>query len=435
MLDFLFTKTPLTFMIQSFWRDEAFTALLAKKDIWKIIYLTAKDFSPPLYYILIHFWMNIFGSSEISLRSFSLICFWATIYIIYLFITEILKIKKNLIILLCLILVVTNPLLIYYAFEARMYTLLAFLSSLSIYSLLRDKRKLFFISNLLNFYTHYFSFFVFLLEAIYVFYIKKDKKKIFVKNNYFFLPLFFYMPWIIFLFLNHSLSTNFWIKKPEFKTITQVPFYLYTGYEREFNFYDKNIKYFNWFFLLILLITILYWKKIKKVKYFNFFFLWGIFLPLVIFVFSYFIKPLFLPRYLIAFNIGLLLFLTIIFSNLPKKISLLLMILLIYLNFNYNAVQIKERKKNDLRKTILEIKTIASKDDLVYVTDELDFHVVQYYFDENRVYIYNREYKEIPKYVGKILIPETKIKDILPSFPKKAFILYSSGKYEIQSQL
>jgi uncharacterized membrane protein len=435
MINFLFTKTPFVFMVQSFWRDEAFTFLLSKKSIIEIIHLTAKDFNPPLYYIIIHFWMKIFGSSEIALRSFSLICYWATIYVIYLFLTEIIKVKNILILILCLIIAITNPLLVYYAFEARMYTLFAFLSTLSIYSLITSKKKLFFISNLLNFYTHYFSFFIFLIEVIYIFYLERNKNTKFKKNFYFLWPLLFYLPWIIFLFFNNSGSTNFWIKKLELNEIWQVPFFIYTGYEKDFNFYDQKIKYFNQYFLVIFLITIFFWKKIKKEKKIFLIFLWGIIFPFLIFIFSYLIKPIFLPRYLIIFNIGFLLFLFFIFSKLPKIIAFVLMLLLLYLNINYNTFQIKERKKMDLKKIIFEIKNISKANDVIYVVNELDFHVAQYYFGEEKVYIYDKKYEEIPNYVGKILIPKSKIRYELPTYPKKAFILYPNGEYEIQSQL
>ena len=95
MLSFIFSKTPLSFFVQSLWRDEAFSYLLAKKNIIEIIFLTAKDYNPPLYYLILHFWIKIFGHSEIALRSLSLIFYWATIYIVFLFLTEIFKIKNK----------------------------------------------------------------------------------------------------------------------------------------------------------------------------------------------------------------------------------------------------------------------------------------------------------------------------------------------------
>src|SRR5438067_1101579 len=114
MLDYLFTKTPLFFLVQSLWRDEAFSYLMAKKNVFEIVSLTAHDFSPPLYYILLHFWIMIWGHSEIALRSLSFIFFWGMLYMVFLYLRNILHIKGRMTFIYLLV-VATNPLLIYYA--------------------------------------------------------------------------------------------------------------------------------------------------------------------------------------------------------------------------------------------------------------------------------------------------------------------------------
>src|SRR3989339_1180240 len=145
MLNFIFTKTHLFFFTQSFWRDEAFSYFMAKKNVSEIIFLTAKDFNPPLYYLILHFWIKIFGGSEIALRSLSIIFFWATIYVAFLFLNDIFKIKlkKSFF---YLIFFIVNPLLLYYAFEARMYTMFAFFASLSYYAFFKKDYRLYLLS-------------------------------------------------------------------------------------------------------------------------------------------------------------------------------------------------------------------------------------------------------------------------------------------------
>ncbi|MDO9028292.1 MAG: glycosyltransferase family 39 protein, partial [Candidatus Roizmanbacteria bacterium] len=159
MLNFLFTKTPLFFLTQSFWRDEAFSYFMAKKNIFQIIILTAKDFNPPLYYLILHFWMKIFGGSEIALRSLSIIFFWATVYVAFLFLNDIFKIKlkKSFFYLIFFIL---NPLLLYFAFEARMYSMLAFFASLSYYAFYKKNYRLYLLSTIAGLFTHYFMIIV-----------------------------------------------------------------------------------------------------------------------------------------------------------------------------------------------------------------------------------------------------------------------------------
>src|SRR5688500_5315661 len=95
MITWLFTQTPLLFFTQSFWRDEAFTYLLSKHSVLDIILLTAHDFSPPLYYILMHFWMMVAGHSEIAMRSLSFIFFWVTLYVAYLYMKDVWKMKNK----------------------------------------------------------------------------------------------------------------------------------------------------------------------------------------------------------------------------------------------------------------------------------------------------------------------------------------------------
>jgi len=72
---------------QSLWLDEATTALAAKMPLADIFTkFLPGDFHPPLYYLLMKGWGSLFGLSEISLRTPSVIFGILTIYFIYLII-------------------------------------------------------------------------------------------------------------------------------------------------------------------------------------------------------------------------------------------------------------------------------------------------------------------------------------------------------------
>src|SRR5690606_29600904 len=107
-MSWLFTKTPLAFFVMDLWRDEAFSFVMAQQSVLDIIKTTAVDFNPPLYYILLRFWMILFGSSEVAMRSLSLIFFGATVYLMFEILVTVFKIsfKKSL---LYFILIVLNP--------------------------------------------------------------------------------------------------------------------------------------------------------------------------------------------------------------------------------------------------------------------------------------------------------------------------------------
>jgi hypothetical protein len=56
---------------ESLWFDEGYTAWLVNHPLGQILRLVRADTSPPLYYLLLHVWTQIFGTSEAALRSLS----------------------------------------------------------------------------------------------------------------------------------------------------------------------------------------------------------------------------------------------------------------------------------------------------------------------------------------------------------------------------
>ncbi|MBE7560452.1 glycosyltransferase family 39 protein [bacterium] len=56
---------------ESLWSDEAISVRLARLPALELIRTTAEDVHPPLYYLLLKLWMQMFGESEAALRSLS----------------------------------------------------------------------------------------------------------------------------------------------------------------------------------------------------------------------------------------------------------------------------------------------------------------------------------------------------------------------------
>lgn len=417
MFDFLFSKTPLVFLIQPFWRDEAFSFIMAKKNLLEIAFLSARDFNPPFYYFILHYWAKIFGSSEITLRSLSIVFYMATVYVGFLFLTDFFKMKLKKALFYTFFIAI-NPLLLYYAFEARMYSMFAFFSVLSFYSLYKKNLPLYIVSSILGLYTHYFMILVIIIQYL----LHK------FKQNIIFLS---YLPWIVFVLVNKNFSLgSFWIKSPGIESLVNFVGQIYTGYESEFKFYDKSI--FTLSLIILSFITIGYLRF--RNKQYKFLLSWGVIIPFFTAIVS-FIKPIFLPRYLIFSSVGLTLLLIFIFERLPKIFRYFVVFLFIILTLNYNQLQIKKRTKPALKKSVMEIKYLMKENDALYVASELDYFTTQYYIGskKNQVYIWGKTYQEIPNYVGKTLIAENKVTSSLPLYPNKAFILFSNGQYSIQS--
>lgn len=53
------------------WLDEALTVNIARAPLHLIPHLLRDDGAPPLYYVLLHFWMKVFGTSDLGARSLS----------------------------------------------------------------------------------------------------------------------------------------------------------------------------------------------------------------------------------------------------------------------------------------------------------------------------------------------------------------------------
>jgi len=66
---------------ESLWFDEGYTAWMVSHSAAEIIRLIRADTAPPLYYLLLHGWTQIFGRSESGLRSLSVVFSILTILI------------------------------------------------------------------------------------------------------------------------------------------------------------------------------------------------------------------------------------------------------------------------------------------------------------------------------------------------------------------
>jgi len=157
----------------SLWLDELFSLRFASYDFPDLIREVTKfDNHPPTYYIILHYWVSIFGDSEASLRAPSAIFSSLSVYFTYK-VGELLFNKP--VAAVASLLLAVSEFSIYYAQEARMYSFLAFASVLSVYFLLRLLKQRttwslfnYVWSSTLLVYVHLYGIFIVLAENIYV---------------------------------------------------------------------------------------------------------------------------------------------------------------------------------------------------------------------------------------------------------------------------
>jgi mannosyltransferase len=146
---------------ESFWCDEGFSSMISRSSLFQIAQQTSQDSHPPLYYFILHYWINLFGVTEFSIRFLSVIFGFFAILMIYMVGTLIFN--KNVGIISSLILAL-SAFHIYYSQEARMYSLMTLLTLLSIYFFIKlingGSFKFiigYILSSILLMYTHYFG--------------------------------------------------------------------------------------------------------------------------------------------------------------------------------------------------------------------------------------------------------------------------------------
>lgn len=411
---------------------------MAKQPILAMISKTARDFNPPLYYAILHYWMKIFGEGEVSLRALSLIFFAANIFVILLFLQNILKVKGRRI-WIYILLFSLNPFLLYFAFEARMYSLLALLSSLSFYFFWQKKAVFYLLFTILGLYTHYFFLFVVLTQLGFCLLFKKGKfiEKIKLPT----LSLITFMPWFFFVFPTLSAKTSqFWIDKTSLYDLATLPAVLFTGYERlYFNFWDAWLLPLSIFFILTFVIFV--FRRVRLIKgrtgesrLFLMLVFWSFLFPSLLALLSFF-RPVFLPRYLIFASVGFNLLLFFVLEKKGRRTKALLIMTLLFIIVHFTRLEVLYRRKGDVRRTISEIEKLATADDFLFVSKAEDYFVAAYYFSQERVYVLEEKGEEVPYHIGLVLIPENKITTRLPAYPKKAFVLKNDREFEVRAAL
>jgi mannosyltransferase len=152
---------------ESYWYDEIIMVRVAQHNIWAII----KGGRPPLYIILSHFWIKLFGTGEAATRSLSAIFGLASIPVIYLIGKELFNRRVGLI---GAFLMAISQFQIYYSQDFRYYSLFVLMTLLSYFFLvigLRNRNiinlSLYVLTSVLLFYTHTFGVFIIAAQNLY----------------------------------------------------------------------------------------------------------------------------------------------------------------------------------------------------------------------------------------------------------------------------
>ncbi len=179
--------------------------MLAPRTVGRIIAGTARDVHPPLYYLSLHYWIKLFGTSEFAARSLSAGFTLVTVVVMYMLVKRLFSRSAASLAALFLAL---GPFLVRYGQEARMYAMVAFLMSLAtlflVYATTTTKKYWYYLYGLTiaaALYTHYYTIFVILAHWLYVFYLQFSGGKVKPLKDWHWwggnaLALALFLPWL-----------------------------------------------------------------------------------------------------------------------------------------------------------------------------------------------------------------------------------------------
>ncbi len=276
---------------RSFWLDEIFSVNVSKN--WGTLWNTLAQYEPNMwfYYLLLHFWLQ-FGKTELFVRSLSIIFACVTVIAVY-FLGTLLFTKA--VGRLAALLLSVNIFFITYSQDARSYSLLVLLTTLSSYFFIKSmyygKKNywlLYVVITALSIYTQLYAVFILIAQVVSAPFLIAPH----VRLKYFFVSQgVIYMLLSPFLILP-SVKNQLAEIVPRYNDILSILTVL-----------SGDLSILSLILVAIVLgnIFILFQKGHHKELYPIIFLLTCITLPISIsFVFSFFVKPIISQRYLIV---------------------------------------------------------------------------------------------------------------------------------------
>jgi len=302
--------------------DEPFTIYHAQFDFLNIIHYLKNYNNPPLFELVLHFWIKVFGISPFAVRLLPMI--FSSLSVIYIYKIGMLLYNQR-IALVSSLLFTFSTFQIYYAHDCRVYSLFLLLTLLSFFfffKLIKDQTLTtvylvcFILTNALLVYAHYFGFIVWFLQIgmALVWFLKSKQifKNVFISYT---ISMLLYAPQLI-LVISHFLDSaknGTWLKSPN-------------GLESIYNMFWSfcNAPVVTVLIMILLVAALIKYIIIRKKTvvniYTKYILVWFIIPFIAMFLVSYKV-PMFLDRYLIfitpAFYILMALSLNFLFKS-PK---------------------------------------------------------------------------------------------------------------------
>jgi len=401
---------------ESLWLDEGISFKLAHARPILAIVERALNNHPPLYFLILHYWIKLFGASVFYARLLSAIFGSLAVFLIYKI--GCLTFNKETGILGALLLAISS-FHIYYSQEMRMYSMAVFLALLSMYFFMRlvwghsaEDRSLrnampdneasfkrpdpakalstgYIISSVCLLYTHYSGLLILISQNIYfitLFLFNKKQNALNPKKwaKYQAISLILYLPWLWIGILRFTKiqASHFWLLKPSAFSIV-----------KSFVEYSGSVGLFPIFIILVFSFMLASVRKYRNVlnlpdAYKIHLLSAWMFLPIIVlFAISLFSKPLYVTKYVIVSSLPfyILVALSIVIIKRKPIKPLIIGVILVFSLIDIGKYH-TEPNKLPWKDVVNHIEENAKSGDLLIFNDILcQRNVFNYYFKRTDV--------------------------------------------------
>jgi 4-amino-4-deoxy-L-arabinose transferase-like glycosyltransferase len=420
----------------SIWGDEGFSAILSMKSPGEILSIIMRDTSPPLWNLTEYLAFQVFGTSEIVIRSLAFFYYLVTVFFVYKIGSHFFSRKTGIF---AALLTFFNPFFFIYAFEGRMYSIMAAGVAGSMYFFLKIIRgegnpKLttkigYVLMTLWALYSHHFAIFAlfvqgfwFLVELIF-----GNRKAAFATFKMFLVVGLGYIPWIIPLYNQTKMvGGGFWLGVPTIDDLKNLLYQYLAHGTRQLDFVIPYLRIQLYELALYsVYVTLILRKWHKGIKKSLFLLTWFLFPILITWVVSQYFTSIFYNRYLLYAIPGAML----LVGSQTRKLSYLTLSITLLLFFVLDFHYFTNPTKLPFRELASYVLANQQEGDVRLNWNSNGAH----HLWETKYYgigapIYSTSQSELPFFVGTALMEE---RDIVREVPNANRItIITSGPVE-----
>lgn len=370
---------------QSLRLDEAQSMWQTSHSIGDTLRVVAQDVHVPLYHVILHFWQLYFGHSVTTIRLLSLLFFLVTIPLFYVLSRQVLTRGWGLF---ATVIFSFLPFMDWYSNEARMYTLLALMATMSqIYFLRIMQRKKgwtgYGITAVVGAYAHYFFSFNLITQGI--FYLINRKRFAAGSFKRFVLVALLVIaalaPWLIYFFsLGAGKNTSPMLIRPSTVDFFNAFSQFFFGFQND---YLNTILVSCW--PLLVLVAFFAIKRGQRLTLELSYIITAAFVPVIIaYLLSFVASPFFLSRYMIS-SVGPLIILMVwLISHYGRKLSVVasgLILVTLVLTSWQQAVSATTPVKEDYQAVAASVAHNAHPQDIVIISAPFTIYPFEYYYN------------------------------------------------------